>query len=149
MRLSEAVDKGVINFDQFLGWFSPWTENLEIKIVDSFYYKWIKINNLPLHFWSNEAISKIMASFGEYVSACKNVIKDMLNSYDVRVLVQVKALEDIPKSIICSYKSQLVDFIREVKLEIIPLGEGQYGSETGGSRFMGLKMQGTVPLESP
>ncbi|XP_020273477.1 uncharacterized protein LOC109848415 [Asparagus officinalis] len=118
-----------------------------MKIVDSAFYQWIKIKNLPLHFWSMDILEKIVSSFGELVRGCKN-ISEKLNGQDVRILVKVKSSDCIPKSIICSYTSQVDLFTREVSLELIPIGVGQLGSEIIGSHLTALQAQGDEVLDS-
>ncbi|XP_020271345.1 uncharacterized protein LOC109846494 isoform X2 [Asparagus officinalis] len=147
-KLSEAVDVQSRDFEKFKGWFAPWTENIDMKVVDSAFYQWIKIKNLPFHFWSMDILERIIGTFGEMVSGCKN-LKDKLNGHqDVRVLVEVKAADCIPKTIVCSYTSQIDSFTRQVTLDILPIGVGQLGPEVIGLHLNDMKAQGDVVLES-
>ncbi|XP_020276782.1 uncharacterized protein LOC109851088 isoform X2 [Asparagus officinalis] len=146
-QLSESVEEKALNFDAFKGWFAPWNENVGMKKVDSAFYQWLKIKNLPLHFWSIDILEKIVESFGELVRGCKN-ITDKLNGQDVRILVKVKSADCIPKTVVCSYISQIDSFTREVSLELIPIGAGQLGSEVIDTQLSAMQAQGDVVLDS-
>ncbi|XP_020244454.1 uncharacterized protein LOC109822636 [Asparagus officinalis] len=146
-HLSGVVDEKLLDFEQFKGWFAPWTENVGMKIVGSAFYQWIKFKNLPFQFWSIDILEKIVGTFGELVRGCKN-IKDKLNGQDTRVLVKVKGPECIPQSVVCSYTSQIDSFTREVRLEIAPIGVGRRGPEVIDNHMSVLEVQGDIVIET-
>ena len=102
-----AVREGIIQFHNFAGHFTPWSEDLHAMCKQKKAYVWIRLLGLAYQCWYPTAIEAIVSKFGEYISISKNVLnKEMAD--EARVLVKVEEITAIPRVIICSYRS-LVD----------------------------------------
>ena len=74
---------------------------------------WVKLLNLPIHFWSIEALKEIWNALGKFVAVDGDQIQKGMATY-VRICIEVDLSEGLPKKITLNWNSkswvQLLDY---------------------------------------
>ena len=85
---------------------TPWTPKFDpLHASVTITPVWVRLLNLPLHFWSGETLRDIGNSLGKFVVADIDWAKKGLATY-ARICIEVDLSEGLPEQIILIWKSQ-------------------------------------------